>query len=405
MTGKHDLCIVGGGPAGMMAGLLFARAGVRTLVLEKHRDFLRDFRGDTVHPSTMDLFADLGLLEDFLRLPHNRVDRIRARVSGQLLDVADFRHLHVAAPFIAMMPQWDLLDWLASKAARYPAFSLRMEAEATDIVCNADGRVSGVGLADGSTVEAGLVIAADGRGSVIRERAGLVPRRLGAPIDVFWLRIAKTFSEANETFGIFQSGAILILIDRGDYWQAAYVFAKGEENVLRNAGLQAFKNRLLALEPRLAEGLSQIMSMDDVKTLSVALDRLECWHRPGLLAIGDAAHAMSPVGGVGINLAVQDAVAAANILAAPMAEGRDPDVLLADVQARRQRPVKRMQALQRVIQNRLIVPLIATDSRRLKPSVPLPLRLLDRFPVLQRIPARIIGLGFGRERVQSPAAE
>jgi len=397
-----QICIVGGGPAGLMAGLLFARAGVETLVLEKHGDFLRDFRGDTVHPSTLELFSQLGWLGELLALPHEKVARIRGRVAGQLLGVADFRHLPVAAPFIAMMPQWDLLDFLASKARGYPGFSLRMNSEATGLTFDGRGRVSGVRIADGSAVQAGLVIAADGRRSVLRGAGELPLESLGAPMDVFWFRIPKSPGEANNSFGIFERGRIFVMIDRCDYWQCAYVFGKDGGAAVKARGLEAFKGEISALAPELRSGIPTIAGWDDVQLLSVALDRLTRWYRPGLLVIGDAAHAMSPIGGIGINLAIQDAAAAANVLAGPMARGVAPDELLADVQRRRWKPTVRMQGLQKIAQDRLIAPLLAGESQLSKP--PLLMRLLDKFPLLQRIPARIIGLGFGREDIESPDA-
>ncbi|MCA1749190.1 MAG: FAD-dependent oxidoreductase [Parasphingopyxis sp.] len=394
------LVIVGGGPAGLMAGLLFARAGVAVTVLEKHADFLRDFRGDTVHPSTLEIFAQLGLLDDVLALPHDKVERIRARVAGRYLNVADFSHLSVAAPFIAMMPQWDLLDFIADRARTYAGFSLRMECEAKGVATDGEGRVCGVDLADGERIGAHLVIAADGRRSVLRDAAKLPLEGIGAPMDVFWFRVAKRREGENRTFGVFEQGHILAIIDRGDYWQCAYVFAKGTGDRVKERGIDAFRSELVRIVPDFAEGVGAITSWNDVKLLSVALDRLTRWHRPGLLAIGDAAHAMSPIGGVGINLAVQDAVAAANVLAGPMARREAADPLLEKVQARRWKPTVRMQRLQKLAQDNLIAPLLSGESELEKP--PLALRLIDRVPLLQRIPARIIGLGFGRERVESP---
>lgn len=383
-----------------MAGMLFARAGVETLVLEKHGDFLRDFRGDTVHPSTMELFDQLGWLDELLTLPHVRMDRLRARVGGQLMQIGDFRHLPVPAPFIAMMPQWDLLDFIAHRASAYPGFRLEMNREVTGIMQDGNGRVSGVQVADGGVIESELVIAADGRNSVIREDAGLPLKTLGAPMDVFWFRVAKAPGDDAETLGVFERGHIFILIDRGDYWQCAYVFAKGGGDAVKARALSDFKAELIAYLPSLEYGLSAITRWDEIKLLSVSLDHLTRWHRPGLLAIGDAAHAMSPIGGVGINLAIQDAVAAANILAASMARGERPDPLLPKVQKRRWTPTNRIQRLQQFAQNRLIAPVLAGKSALGPP--PLPLRLINRMPLLQRIPARIVGLGFSREKIESP---
>jgi len=399
---RTQICIAGGGPAGLMAGLLFARAGGDTLVLEKHGDFLRDFRGDTVHPSTLELFDQLGWLDELLKLPHVRVDRLNARVGGQYMQIADFRHLPVPAPFIAMMPQWDLLDFIANKAKAYPCFQLEMNREVTGLTKKPDGQVSGVVLADGTTVESDLVIAADGRGSILREDGKLPLESLGAPMDVFWFRVEKAPGDEAETFGAFERGHIFILIDRGDYWQCAYVIGKGGGSAVKARALEDFKAELLEYLPRLEFGLAAIKNWDDVKLLSVSLDRLTRWHRPGLLAIGDAAHAMSPIGGVGINLAVQDAVAAANILAGPMARGESADPLLKKVQKKRWTPTSRIQRFQKFAQNNLIAPTLAGKSEVSKP--PLALRLINRMPLLQRIPARIVGLGFNREKIESPDA-
>lgn len=402
MTRDCQLCIVGGGPAGLFAGLLFARAGVETLVIEKHGDFLRDFRGDTVHPSTLDLFAQLGLLDALLELPHDRIETIGGRIMGETMTIADFRHLDVPAPYVALMPQWDLLDFIAAEARRYPGFMLRMNCEATGVTTMPSGRISGVRLADGGTIVADLVIAADGRGSVLRNAAALPLETIGAPMDVFWFRIAKHAADGNVTFGVFENGRIGAFIDRGDYWQAAYVFAKDGAPRLRAQGLDAFKATLVEMAPELAHGIAALDDWDDIKLLRVALDRLTRWHRHGFLAIGDAAHAMSPIGGVGINLAIQDAAAAANVLSGPIAAGDSFDSLLHKVQARRWKPTVRMQALQKTAQDRLIMPLLGGNSALQR--APWQLRLLNYFPLLRRIPARIIGLGFGRENIESPDA-
>jgi 2-polyprenyl-6-methoxyphenol hydroxylase-like FAD-dependent oxidoreductase len=395
------IVVVGGGPAGMMAGFLMARAGVETLVLEKHRDFLRDFRGDTVHPSTLELFRELGLIDGLLARPHDEVSTLFGRVAGKTVHIADFSRLPVQSKFIALMPQWDFLDFLAEEARRLPAFSLRMEAEAAGVTFDPAGRVDGVTLADGEHIPARLVIAADGRRSVMRGAAALPLEELGAPMDVFWFRVPKQPGE-NRTTGVFEAGRIIALIDRGDYWQAAYVFAKGEADAVRARGLPAFRAEIAGLAPELAPGIDALQDWDQVKLLTVSLDRLTRWHCPGLLAIGDAAHAMSPVGGVGINLAVQDAVAAANILAGTLAAGGDPDPLLAKVQQRRMFPTRVIQRIQKMAHDNIIGALLKPEARLERP--PFALRMLDRYPALQAVPARVLGLGVRREHIRSPEA-
>lgn len=393
---RYDICVAGGGPAGMMAGLLFARAGLRTLVLEKHGDFLRDFRGDTVHPSTLNLFDELGLLDALLARPHDRVERIGAVIGGREFRIADFRYLPGRGRFIAMMPQWEFLDFVADAARAYPGFELRMNSRVDGLV-ERDGRVEGVRLAGGETLEARLVIAADGRGSVLRAAAGLPLRDLGAPIDIFWFRVPKARTPENRTQGYIDRGEMIVAIDRGDYFQGARVIAKGAAEAVRARGIDDFRADVAATAPVMAEGIGALAGWEDIKLLSVALDRLERWSRPGLLAIGDAAHAMSPVAGVGINLAIQDAVAAANIVAAPMGRGDDPDPLLERVQRRRMLPVRVIQGMQRIAHERVIGAALGGTVRP-----PAALRLLDRTALLQRIPARVIGLGVRREHIRSP---
>lgn len=395
---KKRLVVAGGGPAGMMAGLLFARAGVETLVLEKHGDFLRDFRGDTVHPSTIALFDELSLADDLLARDHDKVTDISARVGGRNYRVADLSHLPVRHRFMAMMPQWHFLDFVRDSANRWPDFALRMDSEVVGLVENG-GLVSGVRLTGGEAIEADLVIAADGRGSILREAAGLPREDLGAPIDVFWFRVPKVRSPHNETMGQFSPGTVIAMIDRGDYWQCAFVFGKGGAGKMRDEGIDAFRRRVALAVPAISGDLDAIGSWDDVKLLSVSLDRLTRWHRPGLLAIGDAAHAMSPVGGVGINLAIQDAVAAANLLAGPMARGEPIDQLLGKVQARRMFPVRLIQAMQRAVHAGILGPILGATAQM---EPPFALRMLDRFPILQRIPARVVGLGVRREHIRSP---
>ena len=396
---ETDVLIVGGGPAGMMAGLLFARAGVTTMVLEKHGDFLRDFRGDTVHPSTLRLFDELGLLSALLERPHDKIAQLGARVAGQALRLADFRRLDVPAPYIALMPQWTFLDFVAGAARRYPAFTLRQGCEALALIEDG-GRVAGVLTATGEELRARLVIACDGRDSSFR--AELPATDIGAPMDVFWFRLPKTPGRDNDTLRIVDSGRLFVLIDRGAYWQCAFVFAKGRAAQIKAEGLAAFRDRVRAVGPETAGVDQAITDWAQIKLLTVTVDRLRRWHRPGLLVIGDAAHAMSPIGGVGINLAIQDAVAAANILAGPMAAGAHPDRLLDRVRQRRMPAVRLTQGAQRLIQDRIIAPLLRSTKPLKRP--PLAARLLDRFSLLRRIPARLIGMGVRPEHIRSPDA-
>ena len=401
---ETELLIAGGGPAGMMAGLLFARAGVRTLVVEKHEDFLRDFRGDTVHPSTLQIFHELGMLDELLARPHDKARHLSGIIGGERVRIADFSGLKVVAPFIALMPQWEFLDCVADLARRYPCFALRMKVEAVDPVFE-NGRVVGLRVVeDGTerTIRSRLVLAADGRRSLLREVAALPLEDLGAPMDIFWFRLSKARTPDNRSTGVIATGRLLALLDRGDYWQCAYVFPKGSAEALRARGLENFREDVAGTAPFLAGSVVDLVSWDQVKLLTVALDRLTRWHRPGLLAIGDAAHAMSPIGGVGINLAIQDAVAAANILAGPMAEGKDVDGLLGRVQQRRMLPTRIVQTVQRFAQNRVIDRIVLRNVPITRP--PRLIRLMQRFPILQRIPARLVGLGFRPEHVRSPDA-
>lgn len=401
LPNQVQCCIAGGGPAGLMLGVLLARAGVRVLVLEKHADFLRDFRGDTIHPSTLQVMYELGWLDRFLKLPHQQVPQIFVQFGDFRTAVADFSTLPVKCPYIAMMPQWDFLDFLADEGLAYPGFTLAMNAEAFDII-ESDGRVAGLSvrtLEGEETVRADLVVAADGRGSVIRERAGFKVETLGAPMDVLWFRLSRRPGDTEETQGRFDAGRIFIMLNRGDYWQCAFVIAKGSLVELKARGLDEFRKSVAALTPFADDRGAELKSWDDIKLLTVMVDRLTTWHRPGLLCIGDAAHAMSPVGGVGVNLAVQDAVAAANILAEALREGRASEEYLAAVQRRRMWPTRVTQALQVGAQNNVIAPTLAAKARGQPPLV---LRMLQRFPILRRIPARLIGLGVRREHV-SPA--
>ena len=394
---RTELLIAGGGPAGMMAGLLFARAGCSVRVLEKHGDFLRDFRGDTVHPSTMEILHQLGMLERFLKRPHNRVEGAQLRIAGREWTIGDLTHLRTPAPFIAMMPQWDFLDFLRDEASAFPGFRLDMEAP-VEAFLEEQGGVRGVRLADGRELRAPLTIAADGRGSIVRR---LLPvEDLGAPMDVFWFRIAKPAAQKAGLRGNIERGRLLVMIDRGDYWQCAFLIPKGAAAAFQEKGIDAIRAEVAAAAPEL--DLADLDELTDLHLLSVKLDRLTRWHRPGLLAIGDAAHAMSPIGGIGINLAIQDAVAAANVLAGPLARGDNVDPLLARVQQRRLFPTRVIQAAQKAAQDRVIGRLLNPGEPIRK--APLLVRALDRYPLLRRVPGRVIGLGIRRERVRSPAA-
>jgi 2-polyprenyl-6-methoxyphenol hydroxylase-like FAD-dependent oxidoreductase len=393
-------CVAGGGPAGMMLGFLLARAGIDVTVLEKHADFLRDFRGDTIHPSTLELMHELGLLDAFLKLPHSTAPTLSGRYGNLELTIADFRHLPTRCKYIALMPQWDFLNFLADHGRRYPRFNLLMRAEVTDLI-EEGGRVRGVRAAtpDGVLeVRAALVVGCDGRHSTVREKAGLIVEELGAPMDVLWFRVSRLSGDPEETMGLFLPGRILVMIERGNYWQCAYVIPKGSIEDVRARGIESFRAAVEQAVPFLKGRMREIKDWDQIKLLTVAVDRLKRWHRSGLLCIGDAAHAMSPIGGVGVNLAVQDAVATANILAEPLRAGPIDDGTLQKVQDRREFPTRVTQRVQVFLQNNVIRTVLGQSE--LKP--PLALRLLQHYPILRRIPARVLGLGVRPEHIHTP---
>jgi 2-polyprenyl-6-methoxyphenol hydroxylase-like FAD-dependent oxidoreductase len=394
-------CIAGGGPAGMMLGFLLARAGVDVVVLEKHADFFRDFRGDTIHPSTLELMHELGLLDEFLKLPHQKVERFGAQFGDQHLQMIDLTHLPTHCRFIALMPQWDFLNFLAAYGKRYRTFDLRMQAEATDLI-QEGGRVVGLRAktADGElSIRADLVVGADGRHSTVREKADLRSEDFGAPMDVLWFRVSRRQSDEAATFGHIEAGMMMIMLNRGDYWQCAYVIPKGGIERVRGAGLAAFRQSVAMMSPYLADRVDELKNWDDVKLLTVAVDRLRQWWRPGLLCIGDAAHAMSPVGGVGVNLAIQDAVAAANRLAGPLKAGTVSDDDLRAIEARRTFPVRFTQRLQLIMQNRIISRALSGTQ---KPKPPLLFQIVDAVPLLQRIPGRLLAVGIRPEHIRTP---
>jgi 2-polyprenyl-6-methoxyphenol hydroxylase-like FAD-dependent oxidoreductase len=391
-------CIAGGGPAGVMLGYLLARAGVDVVVLEKWRDFLRDFRGDTIHPSTMEALHELGLLEAFLRLPHNETRQMVGHIGGEAVTLADFTHLGVRCPFIAFIPQSEFLEFLAAEGRKHPAFRLRMETEVVDLI-NEDDRIAGVRVRSGEEeleVRAELVVGADGRHSMVRARAGLTVDVLGAPIDVLWFRLSATAHDPQQSFGYMDDGKVLVQLDRGNYWQCGFLVEKGGFDRIKARGLDALREDIAKLSPEVAASVGELVSWDQIKVLSVAIDRLRTWYREGLLMIGDAAHAMSPIGGVGINLAIQDAIAAANILAPAFAQGAPKLTDLARLQKRRELPTRMTQRLQVLMQDHLLVPALRTRGHF---TAPWPIRLFNRLPLLQRAPARFIGMGFRPEHI------
>jgi 2-polyprenyl-6-methoxyphenol hydroxylase-like FAD-dependent oxidoreductase len=405
LSGKISttVAIAGGGPAGMMLGLLLARAGIDVVVMEKHADFLRDFRGDTIHPSTLELMHELGLLEKFLARPHEEAREISADIGKESFRIADFSHLPTKCRFIAFMPQWDFLDFIANEAKRYPSFHLMMETEVSELLVKRR-RIVGVRARTGDVVNdihAALTIGADGRASRVREKARLKGQELGSPFDVLWLKLPAEKGDPAEPVGRFQSGQFFIMLYRGDYWQCAMVIPKGAFARMKEEGLTGFRSRIRSVAGFARDRAETIQSFDDVSLLTVKVDRLKSWARRGLLCIGDAAHAMSPVGGVGINLAIQDAVAAANLLAPTLMKRRVPSLrLLNRVEQRRRFPTRATQWFQVQVQNRVLAPSFTRSQSTPRP--PFALRLLNAIPWLRRFPARLVGLGVRPEHVQTP---
>jgi 2-polyprenyl-6-methoxyphenol hydroxylase-like FAD-dependent oxidoreductase len=395
-------CIVGGGPAGMMLGYLLGRAGVDVVVLEKHPDFFRDFRGDTVHPSTLQVMDELGLIDGFLKLPHQRLQRMDGIFGGVPIRIADLSRLKTKYPFIAFMPQWDFLNFLRDNGKRFASLKVLMNADATDLIWSGD-TVAGVkaNTPEGPVdIRADLTIGCDGRHSMVRERANLAVEEIGAPMDVLWFRAGKSANENESVFARIDTGQMMVTFDRGDYWQCAYVIAKGQYESVKAAGLDAFRANVVGMAPILKSGMADVTSWDDVKLLTVAINRLKRWTLPGLLCIGDAAHAMSPVGGVGVNLAVQDAVATANLLAAKLVNGCPPEDELDAVRRRREFPVRMTQTMQVVVQNNIISVALKPGDRAIR--APLFARIINAVPWLQGVTARFIGLGVRPEHVHSP---
>jgi 2-polyprenyl-6-methoxyphenol hydroxylase-like FAD-dependent oxidoreductase len=398
---ETQCCIAGGGPAGIMLGYLLARAGIDVVVLEKHADFLRDFRGDTIHPSTLEVMYELGVLEEFLTRPHQEIREFAGQIGDQMIPLADLTHLPTHCKFLVFMPQWDFLDFVKDKAEAYPTFHLIMEAEVTDLI-EEGNTVAGVKATtpEGAIeIRAGLVVGCDGRNSVVRERADLQIESLGAPIDVLWFRLSRQPSDPGQVLGRFVTGKIMVMLNRDSYWQCAFVIPKGAFEGIKQRGIEAFRADIVSIASFLSDRVDELQDWESIKLLTVLVDRLRKWYRPGLLCIGDAAHAMSPVGGVGINLAIQDAVATANILARPLSQNYVSLSHLQKVQWRREFPTRVTQWGQVQVQNRVLGPTLLS-RQSIRP--PLILRLFKKFPLLRRIPARLIGIGVRPEHVKTP---
>jgi len=394
-------CIAGGGPAGMMLGFLLARAGIDVIVLEKHADFFRDFRGDTIHPSTLQLMHELGLLDDFLTRKHNTIEVIKAQIGDTLLTIADMRHLPAVCKYVALMPQWDFLNFLAEHGKRYPSFRLMLESSVEGLIVE-DGSVRGARITTAGgprEIRADLVIGADGRSSTVRAVAGLAVRDIGAPMDVLWMRVSRQAGDPAQLLGRIDFGEMLVMLDRDDYWQCAFVIPKGAFSEIQARGIATFRARLLALVPWLGTRADELRTWDDIKLLTVTVDRLTTWYKPGLLCIGDAAHAMSPIGGVGINLAVQDAVATANLLYPAFTRGVPAVADLQAVQRRRTFPMAVIQAGQVFIQNQAITRVFASTGKMKPPAI---MRAIAAIPWLRRIPAYILGVGVRPEHIHTP---
>ena len=401
MKTETQCCIAGGGPAGIMLGYLLARAGIDVVVLEKHADFLRDFRGDTIHPSTLEVMYELGVLEEFLKRPHQEIREFAGQIGDQMIPLADLTHLPTHCKFLVFMPQWDFLDFIKDEAEAYPAFHLIMEAEVTELI-EEGNTVAGVRATTPQgeiEIRAGLVVGCDGRKSVVRERAGLQIESLGAPIDVLWFRLSHQPNDPGQVLGRFVTGKIMVMLNRDSYWQCAFVIPKGAFEGIKQRGIEAFRADIVSIASFLNDRVAELQDWESIKLLTVLVDRLRKWYRPGLLCIGDAAHAMSPVGGVGINLAIQDAVATANILARPLSQNYVSVTHLQKVQWRREFPTRVTQWAQVQVQNRVLSP---TLSGRQSIRPPLFLRLFQKFPLLRRIPARLIGIGVRPEHVRTP---